>query len=498
MVTVVGAAVAAISVLAEFAPDAASAAAESATPSAHVAKAAVKKVALPPEPNGKITLTIAEKELRRDHLRVGGVVGPNTKAAMATQWEHKVVHHIRSHGHNTTKITYTPYKPKSKVDQQTSVWIATKKPTVTPIQPPPTQKTPPPNTQPTLPPPNTQPSPPPPNTTPAPIDVQKATEAELEKDVRYFPFWSDCSGLAVDNAQGVEIGDISARHCEPPNAQQVTGSDGNKYLELGQSPDVMKGDDVKSMTKTGTVSLIALPATGVLADFAVMAEKGHTIDEVENVVKANSLTIDQAANLPSNTPEAISGYPLDQPDNTSGVTKRVVQWFSMIGIGGVFGANGFMRTAMGANTAGNTRTVWSYGESGAVAVEPIVTTTSTGSQSISWKYVGLLAGFDDFRDAPYNTVTKIDSSYIGPNVKTERNGELAQYNEPGWAIPTADTVVCYLASADYTLPGVTVQDVIPVASPSQVPGPATKSVSKSAAPGEAGVSKDPGATLTPQ
>lgn len=425
------------------------------------------KVVIPSEKFGKITLAVAERELGKHRLHFAGALAGQKLLShpKATQWEaeswmKRDVRHIKSHGRTLSKFSYTNLSPGSRVNTGTNIWVEVKKkPIVTPKipvknpptnPPPPTKTTPPPPIE-VTPPPEQQP----------PINIKAETQAYLAKNVVYLPFLNGCSGLLLRDNQDNPIGVVSDSHCGLRTATRTTGNDGNSYIALNKSLDVKQGENVNSLTTIGTVDQAIIPQQNDQGhDFTLMALKGVNPQEVETTYKANSLSDTQVTQLASSSPDqqiALSGYPLAEPTNTSGVTERATLWLSVVGMGGIFGTNGqFMSGLLAGSTASSSDTICSYGMSGAVGVEPSVSANSAGVKKVNYKYIGGLAGYDDFRSQG-NTV-----GYNGPAIKQERSGEF------NLSLTSVD-YACYLASENSSAQGANSQTVRLVSNANQIP-----------------------------
>lgn len=432
-------------------------------------KAKTPKVKVPKiTPNMEISS--AKLALKKAGLRPAGLK-PNNKGKIpkaspghelvVTGWAKKVVKRVRNRaGKLVNKISYPVVRSGTKLPKGSPLFIRTREVDI-PQQPPEDTPKPEPIDRPVdvpegITPPVREPvTPVPIENVPSPeIDLNAETEKFLKSETVQIPFLNNCSGMLIRNQDNRIIGAVSARHCGLGDATvRIQGSDGNLYVVKSEPLQVKRGENTNNMSTVFTAGqVIVAPEGDPGHDLAIVVSTSSTPTEVLNEVQKNLISEGEIAGLSPGTEMTISGFPNAQPGNTTGVIRRQSMKAGFIGTTNVFTANNqtiySIMVGMKPNVDG---AICSYGASGGVGVLPRVILQPDGTKKVSFKWLGILAAYDDFRLPGENTV--VAEGYYGPLIRQQR------FEQSGYAeVLKPDLAgVCY---TDHKIPGPSNRQII--------------------------------------
>lgn len=161
--------------------------------------------------------------------------------------------------------------------------------------------------------------------------VPAAVSEIMSRDTVYLPAFG-CSGSLIRSADGTPIGFTTASHCgliltddinektyNQAIQKPIPGIDGMDYLVFPNGLDVKTGDSQDALSTVGTYNEILVPTVGDRStDFAIGALEGYSIQEVTAAYRANKTPQNEKAALKIGDILYSSGWPVNQPDNTSG------------------------------------------------------------------------------------------------------------------------------------------------------------------------------------
>ena len=310
-----------------------------------------------------------------------------------------------------------------------------------------------------VPPPPSSSVPPAPEPVVPPVDLAAETARFLRDTTVHLPFMDGCTGFLLRDARGGPIGAVSAAHCGllPERTPRVTGGNGGLYAVVPGPLAVRSGDVLDSSMRTvGTAQTVTLaPTTDRTHDVALISFTGIAPAQVRAAYEAIRLAPAEVAGLAPGRTVTLSAFPNVQPRNSS-VPRRQVMIASVLGRAPIYTSSQrtipTVWTAMRANADG---AVCSYGASGGAAVMSSITSGADGTPVPTFRVLGVLAGFDDFRPAGTNT-----AGYDGPRVRLEREAQT------GFDLFGVDTTCDYA----YELPDAsTAETVRLVTSSTQIP-----------------------------
>lgn len=294
--------------------------------------------------------------------------------------------------------------------------------------------------------------------TQTPIDLDAITREYLRTDTVYLPFMNGCSGFLIRDADGNPIGASTVQHCglRTETTPRIQGSDGKLYAVMSQPLDVKNGEDLNNLRTVGIAESVIVPNTGDPShDLALIVFKGST---KEQVIASYTATLANATELQPGQKIYTSGFPLAQPNNLTGDTRRETMETTYLGPAIILTTNwqNIPAKMVGINKNAD-GSICSYGDSGAEGILPLVAQNPDGTYKYVARKLGTLAAYDDFRPASESTI--VLAGYDGPAVRKERAGQTGYNLEPYEG-------ACYFTSEMFP----NTDTLILVNSTSQIPG----------------------------